>query len=161
MLFRSGIDKGVFSLGDRQAQRYKIRDDVVSRIVQYYLCPVIEVAVGRRLRPTYTYLSAYVEGADLPPHTDNPDCQFTVSFVVNKTPADLYYPIYVDKTRQEVKYRGRYDRCPDKAGAIEIDCPVNDAMIFSGIDHIHWRERLNGQYTTLLLHYIVRPELSP
>jgi hypothetical protein len=108
----------------------------------------------QKLRPSYTYLSAYIEGADLKAHTDNPDCIYTVSFVVYKSEENMYYPIFVDKTKQTEKYKGIYSYTPDKKDCIEIDCKVGDAMIFSGIDHLHFREKLNGRYYTILLHYV-------
>jgi hypothetical protein len=150
---KDNIDNNKFRLGDRQSERYKIRNDIITRIIHYEFLELIEYVIGKKLKPTYTYLSAYIEGADLPPHTDNPDCEYTVSFVIYKEPYDLYYPIYVDKTKQDRKHKGRYDYTPEKDKCIEIDCDIGSAMLFAGTDHIHFREKLQGKYYTLLLHY--------
>lgn len=148
------IDKNLFTFRDHQSKRYISRDDILTRIIHYELLPLIEHVTRQKLRPSYTYLSAYIEDAVLGPHTDNPDCVYTVSFVVYKSPDNLYYPVFVDKTKQQEKYKGIYPYTPDKNTCVEIDCDVGDAMIFSGIDHIHFREKLNGRYYTLLLHYV-------
>lgn len=148
------IDNNKFKFGDRQSDRYKIRNDIITRILHYELLELIEYVIGKKLKPTYTYLSAYIEGAELPAHTDNPDCEYTVSFVIYKEPQELYYPIYVDKTKQDIKYKGRYEYTPEKDKCIEIDCDIGTVILFSGTDHIHFREKLEGKkYYTLLLHY--------
>ena len=38
----------------------------------------------KKLKPTYTYLSCYIKGADLPPHTDQADCEYTCSYILKK-----------------------------------------------------------------------------
>lgn len=142
-----------FVLGDNQSNRYKSNNEAFSRFLHYELLPLIERIVGKRIQPTYTYLSAYVKGADLPAHTDRPDCEYTVSFVVDK-PENVRWPIYFHKTKQSIKGKGRYNFTPPKDECIECDCEANGLMIFNGRDHIHYREKLEyDYYNILLLHY--------
>ena len=148
------ISKDLFTFRDHQSKRYISRDEILTRILHYECLPLAEHVTQQKLRPSYTYMSAYIEDAVLGAHTDNPDCVYTLSFVVYKSPEDLYYPIFVDKTKQKEKYKGIYPFTPDKNTCVEIDCNVGDAMIFSGIDHIHFREKLDGRYYTILLHYV-------
>ena len=105
------------------------------------------------MEATYTYISAYVKGADLPPHTDRPDCKFTCSYIIGKPP-DTNWNIYLHKTKQPEKYLGRYDFTPPKEDCISVDCNQNGLMIFNGTDHIHYREPLEQEYyNVVLLHY--------
>lgn len=151
--YKETISSGVFPLGDRQSNRYKAHNEPVSRFLHYEILPLVEKITNKKLSPTYTYLSAYVNGANLPAHTDRPDCQFTVSFIVNKD-NNKPWPIYLDKTKQEIKHKGRYDFTPDKCNCFELDCKEGGLMIFSGTDHIHFREELKHSfYHVLLLHY--------
>jgi len=151
--YHDGINNKNLVLGDRQSNRYKSYNEVVSRVLQYEILPLIEKITGKILKPTYTYLSAYTKNADLPPHTDREDCEFTVSFVIDK-PEETNFPIYVDLTKQPEKHKGRYDKKPEKSNCIKIECNSNDLIIFSGTDHIHYREKLNTDYfITLLLHF--------
>ena len=151
--YKETIDKNVWKLGDRQSNRYKAHNEPMSRFLHYECLPLIEKIVGRSLRPTYTYLSAYVKGADLPPHTDRPDCEYTVSFVVDK-PEGSNWNIYVHKPQQEVKYKGRYDEKPPLEECESVDCDAGGLMLFQGTDHIHFREELEGDYYNIvLLHY--------
>ena len=147
------ISKNVWQLGDRQSKRYKAHDEPMSRFVHYELLPVIEKIVGKSLKPTYSYLSAYVKGADLPPHTDRPDCEYTVSLLVDK-PKSSHWNIYLHKKRQDKKYKGRYDTKPPLDECESVDCDAGGLMLFQGIDRIHFRETLEfDYYNILLLHY--------
>ena len=152
---RGGIERKEIDLGDRQSNRYKARNETVTRFLHYEILPLIRKITGKKVRPTYTYLSCYTKASDLPPHTDQADCEFTVSFIIEK-PEGAHWPIYVDKTKQPVKYKGRYQYAPDKDNCISCDCNSGGLMIFSGIDHIHYREALEYDfYNIVLLHYRV------
>ena len=126
----------------------------MSRILHYEIQPLIEKILGKAVVPTYTYLSAYVEGADLPAHTDRADCEYTVSFLINK-PDNLTWPIYLHKVKQPIKHKGRSDFTPSKDECISVDCNAGGLMMFQGTDHIHFREQLPGEYYHIvLLHYM-------
>lgn len=151
--YKETINKNVWALGDRQSNRYKAHNEPMSRFLHYECLPLIKRITGKSLKPTYTYLSAYVKGADLPPHTDRPDCEYTVSFVVDK-PDNFNWNIYVHKPQQEVKHKGRYDEKPPLEECEAVDCDAGGLMLFQGTDHIHFREKLEADYyNVLLLHY--------
>ena len=151
--YKETISKNVWTLGDRQSNRYKAHNEPISRFLHYECLPLIERIVGKYMKPTYTYLSLYVKGANLPPHTDRPDCEYTVSFVVDK-PVGSNWNIYVHKPQQEVSYKGRYDEKPPLEDCEPVDCDTGGLMLFQGTDHIHFREKLEADYyNVLLLHY--------
>jgi len=151
--YKDTIDSNIWELGDRQSNRYKAHNEPMSRFLHYEVLPLIEKIVGKSLKPTYTYLSAYVKGADLPPHTDRPDCEYTVSFVVDK-PEGSNWNIYVHRPQQPVKHKGRYDEKPSLEECEAVDCEAGGLMLFQGTDHIHFREELeHDYYNVLLLHY--------
>lgn len=142
-------------LGDRQSNRYKARNETITRFLHYEILPLIQKITSKPVKPTYTYLSCYTKDSDLPPHTDQADCEFTVSFIIQK-PENTYWPIYLHKTKQEIKHKGRYHFTPPKDECISCDCNSGGLMIFSGTDHIHYREALeHDYYNIVLLHYRV------
>ena len=47
--------------------------------------------------------------------------------------------MYLHKTKQPEKYKGRYDFTPPKEECIPVDCRENGLMIFNGTDHIHYQ----------------------
>ena len=155
--FHDSINNDKFQFGDRQAQRWKAYDDFMSRVLQFEALPLMERIAKKRLKPTYTYLSCYKKGADLPAHTDRPECEFTVSFMIDK-PKDAFWPIYVDKEKQPIKFKGRYRNYVNddhKDNCVQVDCEPNGLMMFCGTDHIHFREELPYDYYYIsLLHYM-------
>lgn len=153
--YKETIQNNIWMLGDRQSNRYKANNEPMSRFLHYEILPLVERIVGKSLKPTYTYLSAYVKGADLPPHTDRPDCEYTVSFIVDK-PVDSNWNIYVHRPQQEVKHKGRYKIQPPLDECEAVDCGAGGLMLFQGTDHIHFRETLEyDYYNIVLLHYCV------
>ena len=151
--YKKCIDDKVFILGDRQANRYKSHNEGLSRVVHYELLPLIENIVDKKLRPTYTYISFYISEADLPAHTDREDCEFTVSFIIDK-PENSTWNMYVDKEKQPIKYKGRYDHTPCKNNCFSVDCNAGGLMLFDGTDHIHFREKTELEfYNIILFHY--------
>lgn len=155
--FHSNIDAGNFALGDRQSHRYKSNNESFSRLMQYEVLPLIEHVVKKKMKPTYIYVSCYTKNSEktteLPPHTDRPDCEYTVSYIIDK-PTGANWPIYVDKTTQPVKNKGRYWFYPPKENCHSVDCGANGMMMFNGTDHIHFREKLEyDYYYIVLLHF--------
>jgi prolyl 4-hydroxylase len=151
--YKETIDNKVWHLGDKQSNRYKSHNEPMSRFLHYECLPLIEKIVGKAMKPTYTYLSAYVKGAELPPHTDRADCEYTVSFIVDK-PEGSTWNIYVHKPQQPVKHKGRYEVKPPLEECEAVDCDAGGLMLFQGTDHIHFREELQEEYyNILLLHY--------
>ena len=151
--YKETIENKVWPLGDKQSNRYKAHNEPMSRFLHYEILPLIEKIVGKSMRPTYTYLSAYVKGADLPQHTDRADCEYTVSFIVDK-PEGSNWNIYLHKPQQPLKHKGRYDEKPPLEECEPVDCDAGGLMLFQGTDHIHFREELKyDYYNILLLHY--------
>ena len=158
--FKTNIKNGVYPFGDRQSQRYKIIDEIITRLLHLEFLPLIEKIVGRKMKATYTYISAYVKGANLPAHTDRPECEFTCSYIIGKPP-DTTWNIYLHKEKQPVKYKGRYNFTPPKEECLAVDCKENGLMIFNGTDHIHYREPLQHEYyNVVLLHYCSRDHIK-
>ncbi len=159
--FKTNIKNGVYPFGDRQSKRYKLIDEIITRLLHLEFLPLIEKIVGQKMEPTYTYISAYTKGSDLPAHTDRPECEFTCSYILGKPP-NSNWNIYIHKVKQPVKYKGRYAKfengdpgyTPPKEECIVVDCQENGLMIFNGTDHIHYREPLEDEYyNVVLLHY--------
>ena len=153
------IQNKKFSFGDKQSQRYKAYDEAMCRTIQFEMLPLIEKITEKKLKPSYTYLSCYVKDANLPAHTDRPECEFTVSFILNK-PDNTYWPIYFDPVKQPIKNRGRYREYNETEHiprCIPVDCNKGGLMIFNGTDHMHFREKLpHDFYNIVLLHYMSR-----
>ena len=94
-----------------------------------------------------------MNGADLPSHTDRPECEYTVSFLIEK---DKNWPIYLHKKKQETANKGRTgDKYIDHSECVELDCEEGGIIMFQGCDHLHFRHPYEGKnYNVVLLHYM-------
>lgn len=151
--YRENISNNVWDLGDKQSNRFKAHNEPLSRLLHYEIHPLIEKIVGKKIKPTYTYLSAYIKGSELPPHTDRKECEYTVSLIIDK-PKNSNWNIYIHKKKQLEKNKGRYYVTVPHNECEAVDCDSGGLMLFQGTQNIHFRERLeHDYYNILLLHY--------
>ena len=154
--FNNSIKNNYFQFGDKQSNRYKITNEIITRLLHFEFLPLINKIVGKELYPTYTYFSGYTKNSDLPPHTDRAECEFTCSFILSK-PNNARWNIYYHKIKQKEKFKGRYYFIPPKNECFALDCNENSFMIFNGTDHIHYRDKLEyDYYNIILLHYCTK-----
>lgn len=100
----------------------------------------VEAATRLSLYPAYSYLRIYCTGSELPPHTDRPSCEISVTLTLGGEAAAVW-PIWV-----------RGDR-----GARAVELPPGDALIYRGATLTHWRERFGGGFwVQVFLHYVRR-----
>ena len=119
--------------------------------------PVVEKNVGKKLFPTYSFLRVYDKGSDLKIHTDRPSCEYTVALCLGADPIDKPYEIFVGEKDENSDYKyydkeGNFNRY-----RIEHKFPMlpNNAVIFKGMDKIHWREMCtHDHFITVFLHYV-------
>jgi len=92
---------------------------------------------GEPLFPTYCYARVYGNNDSLAPHKDRGSCDISVTVNLD---CDVVWPIYINNNRRQ-----------------KVECLLNpgDAMVYRGIEAVHWREEFNGQECTqVFLHYV-------
>jgi hypothetical protein len=105
-----------------------------------HLRPRLEAACGLRLLPTYSYFRLYKHGDILAPHRDRAACEISVSLNIGQTPVTLW-PIHIEKD----------------AGSFAASLSPGDALMYRGIDCLHWRDAYEGQQLVqVFLHYVDR-----
>jgi len=119
--------------------------------------PVVEQNVGKKLYPTYSFLRVYDKGSDLKIHIDRESCEYTVALCLGSSPKDKPYEIFLGEEDDNSDYKyfdsdGNYKR-------VKIDHKFkmieNNAVIFQGMDKLHWREECyHDHYITVFLHYV-------
>jgi hypothetical protein len=119
--------------------------------------PVIEQNLGKKLWPTYSYFRIYDKGSDLPVHTDRESCEFTVALCLGADPIDKPYEIFIGEKDQTSDYK--YFDKEEKLTRLRIDgkypMSQNNALIFKGMDKLHWREICeHDHYMMVFLHYV-------
>ena len=119
--------------------------------------PVIEKNVGKKLWPTYSYFRIYDKGSDLKVHKDRPSCEYTVALCLGADPVDKPYEIFVGEEDETSDYK--YYNEQEEYRRYRIDHKFlmlpNNALIFKGMDKIHWREICtHDHFITVFLHYV-------
>jgi len=118
---------------------------------------VVEQNVGKKLWPTYSYFRIYDKGSDLKIHTDRESCEYTVALCLGADPVDQPYEIFVGEEDETSDYKYFNSKEEYRRYRIDHKFPMvpNNAVIFKGMDKIHWREMCHHDYfMTVFLHYI-------
>jgi len=119
--------------------------------------PIIEQNVGKKLWPTYSYLRVYDKGSDLKIHKDRPSCEYSVALCLGADPINQPYEIFVGEEDNQSDYKYYNNKGEYKRYRIEHKFPMvpNNALIFQGMEKIHWRETCNhDHFITVFLHYV-------
>jgi hypothetical protein len=90
-----------------------------------------------KLIPTYTYARVYLNGSTLERHTDREACEISLTVHLD---GDTQWPFCLQKKGEE---------------AVEINLNPGDAIIYMGMEVLHWRNKFEGEkYTQCFLHYV-------
>jgi len=119
--------------------------------------PVIEKNVSKELFPTYSFLRIYDKGSDLKVHTDRESCEYTVALCLGAEPQDKPYNLFVGERDKESEYKYFSDKNDWERYRIDHKFSMlpNNAVIFQGMEKIHWREYCeHDHFITVFLHYV-------
>jgi predicted 2-oxoglutarate/Fe(II)-dependent dioxygenase YbiX len=121
------------------------------------LVPNFEQASGKRLLPTYAYARLYAPGDELKIHTDRPACEISATLTLGFE-GDVW-PIYVGDYAEagqgrEVTIESGHTKYITNER--EIKMGVGDAVLYRGMDKVHWREPYTeGKWQAqVFLHYV-------
>lgn len=143
--YRNFEAQGFMTLGDGLVPlRFVAPVEPLAGTIHRDLALLMSRLVGREIKPSYCYASSYLGGADLPPHTDRPQCEFSFSVQVD------YQPEPEDKVspwplRLSVGGQQR-----------DIHLANGDLLAYKGCELMHSRPRLPDDHrsTSLFLHYV-------
>jgi hypothetical protein len=119
--------------------------------------PVIENNINKKLFPTYSFFRIYDKGSTLPIHTDRGSCEYTVALCLGCDPIDKPYEIFVGEEDNNSDYKFYNDNGDWNRYRIDHKFSMlpNNALIFKGMDKIHWREYCeHDHFITVFLHYV-------
>src|SRR5581483_11069091 len=112
--------------------------DAVMERVMVRLQPVVERVTKLSVYPTYAYGRFYKHGDVLEPHRDRPACELTMSLSLGSVP-QTPWPLWIEGPR----------------GGVRVNLQAGDAVLFRGVERMHWRERFEGQLAVqVFLHYV-------
>jgi len=103
-----------------------------------YLTPIYSKIIGKNLIPTYSYFRTYFKDNNLPIHKDRPSCQYSATIQINSSSNNIW-PIMFKSNKKNIK----------------INSTMGDIIFYKGQELLHWRERLDYEYSShLFLHWV-------
>ena len=100
-----------------------IDHDLWLETVHEKIWPMLEIILGEKLLPTYTYSRLYNNGDVLRKHTDRPACEISITVQLGRS-HHYAWPIY--------------------AGGKPFHLAEGDGVIYRGCDIEHWRDACDG-----------------
>ena len=133
-------------LNDGQVERRMgIHNESVTAALHLRLTKLVGIITGEDLKPSYAYLGCYLDGAELKPHTDRPQCQFNLSIVFDMSDEQGQmpepWPIFLKKN--------------NKTTAVNL--AIGSGLLYRGTELEHWREPLpKGQRAIVCFYHFVQ-----
>jgi len=142
--FESLQRDGILSLGDHQSKRYNAYNTRAGRSLHYQIVDVIRRVLLHNVQPTYDFYGGYIGGAVLPPHTDKPQCEFTVTLTLSQ------YPEGSDPWAISLGNHAKFDRDDEFIGSsgeplppedeiVDANLYPGDLLLFMGRHLVHFR----------------------
>jgi len=142
--YQAGLQSGRITLTYAQAPRFVTQNDRCGRIILYQLVDFVRRIIAHNARPSYCYFGGYFNGSYLNPHSDRPQCEFTISFTVEQHPIDNAWPLGVYRVPQFEKndaWPGRdKEPWPEEKDQIWVELLAGDGLLFMGRHMIHFRK---------------------
>lgn len=134
-LFERGIYRNPDPLCTLSPAFYGIFNDELVEIQKK-----VEEIVGEDLYPCYSYSRIYQENDSLPPHTDRPSCEISLTLTLNYE--KYKWPFWLIDNGQVVK----------------IDLDIGDVLLYKGIEVMHFRHPMQEQQFQyqVFFHYVTK-----
>jgi hypothetical protein len=147
--FRALVAEGYAAFDDTLGRnRYCMHNEPVARVLHHALTALVAEVAGQRLKPSYAYLGAYTEGAELVRHKDRDQCPISISLLIDYEPeATSCWPLRVEIPRGD--------------GSIELVEALQspgDGLFFDGTQLTHHRPVLPAGHRSMSLFFHYVPE---
>ncbi len=165
--YKTYISQGFMEFGDNQVdKRFRKHNEPVAKRFHNNLTQLMSLITGKKVIPSYCYAASYLTGAELKPHRDRDQCEFSISFQVDyeptqtdeKSPWELYLtdPIKVPKGRYAFDWE-EFNNSSDLLGEPKsMNLANGDGLFYKGCELIHYRYSLpeNHKSTSLFFHFV-------
>lgn len=164
--YRQYAAEGFMPFDDFQSKRYYQHNEPLAGYFHQQLVRIMSLVIGEEVIPSYVYAASYINKADLEPHTDRSQCEFSISFQVDyfPEPENQLSPWGLFVTEPDFPSNGAFKyfskEFPAKNEAEDKNTAVylanGDGLIYKGRELIHYRYPLTEghQSTSLFFHYV-------
>ena len=121
------------------------------------LLPHFEKHCGKKLYPTYSYARLYKPGEELKVHRDRPACEIsaTVTLGFSGKQWAIYMADADEKGEVITSVEYEQNKSHKVTNVSEILMNVGDAVLYRGMDKVHWRNKFEGDWQAqVFLHYV-------
>lgn len=134
------VDNSVF-------YRKQVHNHPLFQALHHLMVDRVSKILNRPLVASYVFTSMYFEGAgECPKHVDRPQCQYTVDLCIDQREI---WPFFAETEPGN----------PQSVQKFELE--PGDALILSGTEHPHWREKIQpGNYCDLAFFHFVNPDFQ-
>jgi hypothetical protein len=130
--YRGLIEEGFLPLGDAEwPDRYFATKEPLAHFFHQQLTAVVSRVAGEPVKPSFCVFASYRPGAELPPHRDREQCEYSLSILIDHSPepTDVSpWPLYLQP--------------PDASAATPVAGGLGDGVLYYGREVTHFRERL-------------------
>jgi hypothetical protein len=165
--YREYIAQGFMEFGDPQVvRRFRQHNEPVARHFHRSLNGLMNLVAGIEVKPSYCYAASYLEHAELIPHKDRPQCEFSISLQVDyePAPADGISPWKLYLTRPENLPPNKFtfdweefENTPELKGTpAAVNLPNGGGVFYRGCELLHYRYPLSADQrsTSLFFHFV-------
>ncbi|MEP6900775.1 MAG: hypothetical protein ABJA66_03435 [Actinomycetota bacterium] len=164
--YRQYVNHGFMPFNDLQSNRYYQHNEPLARHFHQNLAGLMSLVIGEEVVPSYVYAASYIDQADLMPHTDRAQCEFSISFQVDYFPEPENHlspwGLFLMPPGFSADGAFVYDakNFPAKSETEDKNTAVylrsGDGLIYKGRELVHYRYALpdGHQSTSLFFHYV-------
>ncbi len=135
---------------DRGSKRFTAHNHPVANFWHDQLNERVAQLAGQRTKPSYSFVSLYIEGGDLFWHTDRSPCEYTITLLLDYAPLDAD-----SRSPWALKVKGR------DGITHSLHLRVGEALILKGRELVHGREVLpDGHRSASLLFHFVNEDFA-
>jgi hypothetical protein len=149
--YRALLAAGDVPKGDWIEERYGLHSEMMASFLHLQLDGLVSEIAGEPVKPSFVYFGSYRPGAVLPRHVDRPQCQFSISLLVDYSPepdGPCGWPLYLESAR-----------APE--AVLAADLALGDGALYRGQEVFHYRDGLpEGHQATLLFLNYVRKDFA-
>ena len=145
--YRALVSEGFVRFGGegREADRWILHDDPLSRVVHQRLAAPMAAIAGHAMKPTSSYLIVYLPGATLDPHRDRAHCAITAVLQVDFDPEPI----------GPTPWPLQFERGDARSSA---SLALGDAVVFRGHEIVHYRDSFTCGRSSTNLAFCFVPE---
>lgn len=133
-------------------------NDRPSRYIHFQLVDYVRKVVAHNAKPTYSYFGGYRPGADLKPHVDREQCEFTLSLSIEQDSSDEVWLLSLGKKPlfDTVRSYAKIEYPPEDE-IVDAALYAGDGLLFMGRHLVHFRRGIlqPGKWVhQVFLHFV-------